>query len=151
MNDDESTYEVPEYILSRLQPTLEIGFPSRADEMAILRYHLPFAESEILGLTVDFLQRAHELDLEYSPRDGVNLIRFALKRLSQKEGHPLSTDAAWRESLELTLGEEAHDLESLAQERRSALEGMGSAPLDLKDFFFEEGDPLRPDSDDSLN
>src|SRR5436305_1600643 len=27
MNEDESTYEVPDYILSRLQPTLTLGFP----------------------------------------------------------------------------------------------------------------------------
>src|SRR5215472_10350550 len=44
MNEDESTYEVPDYILSRLQPTLTLGFPSRDDELAILKYHLPFAE-----------------------------------------------------------------------------------------------------------
>ena len=29
MNQDESTYEVPDYILSRLQPTLALGFPSK--------------------------------------------------------------------------------------------------------------------------
>ncbi|MEJ7639837.1 MAG: AAA family ATPase, partial [Singulisphaera sp.] len=46
MNEDESTYEVPDYILSRLQPTLTLGFPGRDDEMAILKYHLPFAEAE---------------------------------------------------------------------------------------------------------
>ncbi len=28
MNEDESTYEVPDYILSRLQPTLKLGFPA---------------------------------------------------------------------------------------------------------------------------
>ena len=33
MNEDESTYEVPDYILSRLQPTLSLGFPTRDDEM----------------------------------------------------------------------------------------------------------------------
>ena len=32
MNEDESTYEVPDYILSRLQPTLTLGFPERDDE-----------------------------------------------------------------------------------------------------------------------
>src|SRR6478672_7822534 len=32
---DKSTYEIPDYILSRLQPTLTLGFPSRQDEMAI--------------------------------------------------------------------------------------------------------------------
>ncbi|MGA1197334.1 MAG: AAA family ATPase, partial [Candidatus Latescibacterota bacterium] len=60
MNDDESTYEIPDYILSRLQPTLQIGFPNRQDEMAILRYHLPFGEDDMLTRTVDFLQRAHD-------------------------------------------------------------------------------------------
>jgi MoxR-like ATPase len=143
MNDDESTYEVPDYIMSRLQPTLAVGFPSRNDELAILRYHIPFAEDEILALTVDFLQSAHALDLEYSPRDGINIIRFALKRLAQQEGHPASTDAAWRESLERVLGEEALDLEGIAAERRAA--GGGIAPLNLTDLFFDPDDPLRPD------
>src|SRR4029453_16894058 len=68
MNQDESTYEIPDYILSRLQPTLTLGFPSRQDEMAILRYHLPFARTELLALTVEFLQKAHELKLNFSPR-----------------------------------------------------------------------------------
>src|ERR1043165_5514688 len=45
MNQDESTYEIPDYILSRLQPTLQLGFPSKRDEMAILQYHPPFAEA----------------------------------------------------------------------------------------------------------
>ena len=58
MNEDESTYEVPDYILSRLQPTLLLGFPSRDDEMGILKYHLPFAEDALLALTVEFLQQA---------------------------------------------------------------------------------------------
>src|SRR5499427_829745 len=52
MNQDDSTYEIPDYILSRLQPTLKLGFPSRRDEKAILKYHLPFAEEQLLELTV---------------------------------------------------------------------------------------------------
>ena len=79
MNQDESTFEVPDYILSRLQPTLSVGFPNKQDEMAILQYHLPFAEPEMLAMTVEFLQRSHELKLDFSPRDGINLLRFALK------------------------------------------------------------------------
>ena len=77
MNEDESTYEVPDYILSRLQPTLAVGFPARDDEMAILKYHLPFAPADLLALTVEFLQKAHGLKLDFSPRDGINLLRFA--------------------------------------------------------------------------
>src|SRR5215213_4814992 len=56
MNQDESTYEIPDYILSRLQPSLALGFPNRQDEMAILKYHLPFAEAQMLAMTVEFLQ-----------------------------------------------------------------------------------------------
>src|SRR3954471_6539000 len=81
MNEDESTFEVPDYILSRLQPTLPLGFPNRQDEMSILRFHLPFAETEMLNLTVDFLQQSHSLKLHFSPRDGVNLLRYAIKRM----------------------------------------------------------------------
>ena len=147
MNDDESTYEVPDYILSRLQPTLEIGFPNRADEMEILRYHLPFAQEEILHLTVDFLQRSHQLDLEFSPRDGINVVRFALKRLAQDPQHPAGSDGAWQAALVRVLGEEALDLEAVAQERDQALGGEKDG-LGLEDFFFEEDDPLNPGRDD---
>src|SRR5437763_3971214 len=117
MNEDESTYEVPDYILSRLQPTLTLGFPDRDDELAILRYHLPFAKEELLGLTVDFLQQAHSLKLDFSPRDGIHVLRYMLKRMAQNPAHPLGQDEAWRESLRCVLGEEAGDLEELARRK----------------------------------
>ncbi len=147
MNDDESTYEVPDYILSRLQPTLEIGFPSRRDEMEILRYHLPFAEEALLQITVEFLQRAHGLDLEFSPRDGIHIVRYALKRLAQQTDHPLSVDSVWAEALERVLGTEALDLDRLAAERDRSL-GEPLPAMDLQDFFFDQDDPLHPDSDE---
>jgi len=147
MNEDESTYEVPDYILSRLQPTLTLGFPARDDEMAILRYHLPFAAPELLALTVEFLQQAHALKLDFSPRDGINLLRFALKRLAQDRDHPLGRDAAWREALLCVLGEEALDLEELARRKRSALGGQ-LTPMGLGDLFFNPDDPLHPDAED---
>jgi len=146
MNQDESTFEIPDYILSRLQPTLKVGFPNKQDEMAILQYHLPFAESEMLAMTVEFLQRSHELKLDFSPRDGINLLRFALKRLAQNSDHPINRDATWREALESCLGEDAVDLESLAQRRNRTL-GGDSVPLGLADLFFDADDPLHPDRD----
>jgi MoxR-like ATPase len=145
MNEDESTYEVPDYILSRLQPTLTLGFPGRDDEMAILKYHLPFAKPELLALTVEFLQQAHALKLDFSPRDGINLLRYAIKRLAQDSKHPLSRDEAWREALACVLGEEAVDLEGLARRKRRAMGGQ-HAPLGLGDLFFTPGDPLHPDA-----
>src|SRR3954470_10809782 len=147
MNEDESTYEVPDYILSRLQPTLTLGFPGRDDEMAILRYHLPFAEADLLALTVEFLQKAHALKLDFSPRDGINILRYALKRMAQDPKHPLGRDGAWREALICVLGEEAADLEELARRKRRAMGGQ-HAPMGLGDLFFAPGDPLHPDADD---
>ncbi|MFK7738159.1 MAG: AAA family ATPase [Pirellulaceae bacterium] len=146
MNQDDSTYEIPDYILSRLQPTLPLGFPNRQDELAILQYHLPFAESDMLAMTVEFLQRSHQLNLDFSARDGLNLLRFALKRLAQDSDHPIAKDTAWREALEHCLGEDAVDLETLAEKKSREL-GNTSLPLGLGDFFFDPNDPMHPDFD----
>ena len=142
MNEDESTFEIPDYILSRLQPTLQLSFPDPEDEMAILEYHLPFAERDLLTLTVEFLQRAHGLELEFSPRDGVHILQYAIKRLSQERTHPLAADAAWREAVLCVLGEEALQLETLAARRQRSTD---RSPLGLGDFFFDPSDVLHPD------
>ena len=147
MNEAESTYEIPDYILSRLQPTLTLSHPTRDDELAILKYHLPFADEEMLDLTVGFLQESHELKLDFSTRDGINVLRYALKRISQNPGHPLSKDAAWREALENCLGTEAVDLRSLAARQNQSL-GGNVVPMGLADFSFSADDPLHPDYDD---
>ena len=125
MNQDESTFEIPDYILSRLQPTLTLKFPSREDEKHILHYHLPFCSDDMLAMTVDFLQQSHELKLDFSTRDGINLLRYAMKRMVQdQDDHPLSTDAAWREALEKCLGSEALDLQRLSKQRNQTLGGQ---------------------------
>lgn len=146
MNRDESTFEIPDYILSRLQPTLPLTMPNHQDEMAILRYHLPFAEDDLLNMTVEFLQQAHQLDLDVSPRDGIHILQYALKRLSQDKDHPLGKDEFWREAVIRVLGEDALDLDGLASKKRRAL-GSDQLPMGLGDFFFNEDSPLHPDSD----
>lgn len=146
MNDDESTFEIPDYILSRLQPTLTLGHPSRGDEMAILKYHLPFADDDLLNLTVEFLQQSHELKLDFSTRDGINVLRFALKQLAENPDHPLGKDEAWRKSLVQCLGDDAEDLQALADKKSQSL-GGSTLPMGLGDFFFSPNDPLHPDYD----
>ncbi|MFV1951306.1 MAG: AAA family ATPase [Nitrospinota bacterium] len=146
MNEDESTFEIPDYILSRIQPTLSIGFPGREEEKAILQYHLPFAEEEMLQLIVGFLQKSHELNLDFSPRDGMHVLQYALKRLSQDSDHPLSRDKIWKESLKNVLGDEALDLENLAEKKKKSI-GEYDIPLGLGDFFFEGDNPLHPDKE----
>ena len=146
MNEDESTFEIPDYIMSRLQPTLTLGHPAREDELAILKYHLPFADDQMLNLTVDFLQESHSLNLDFSTRDGINILRFALKRIAQDPTHPVARDDAWRESLEKCLGEDAIDLKTLASRKSQSL-GGNIVPMGLGDFFFAPDDPLHPDAD----
>ena len=144
MNQDESTFEIPDYILSRLQPTLRLQFPNRSDEMSILKYHLPFCPLDMLAMTVEFLQTSHELQLDFSTRDGINLLRYAIKRLSQESDHPLSKDEAWAEALQMCLGPEATDLERLAKQKNQTLGGQ-ALPMGFGDFFFSADDPLHPE------
>ena len=106
MNDDASTFELPEYIHSRLQPQIFIDFPEREEEFQILKENLPFAEERILNYVTDFLQMAHAADERYTVRDGINVARFAikLKSLATQRTHE-------KEALEIAvvqvLGEEA--------------------------------------------
>jgi MoxR-like ATPase len=81
MNDDASTFDLPEYIHSRLQPQIFIDFPDRQEERLILSANLPYADGQILDYVVNFLQLAHEAGERYTVRDGINIARYALKRL----------------------------------------------------------------------
>jgi MoxR-like ATPase len=80
MNEDASTFELPEYIHSRLQPQIFIDFPSYDEEKAILKTNLPWADEGLLDYIVRFLQMAHEYGELYSVRDGVNIGRYVLKK-----------------------------------------------------------------------
>jgi len=103
MNDDSSTFDLPEYIHSRLQPQILIDFPEREEELAILRENLPFAPEDILQYVTDFLQQAHATDESYTVRDGINIARYALK-LKGDMGWPHR--ALLEASVKAVLGEE---------------------------------------------
>lgn len=104
MNDDASTFDLPEYIHSRLQPQIMLDFPERDEELRILKENLPFADDQILEYVTEFLQLTHAADERYTVRDGINIARFAMKlRTSDSYG---MTEAIHR-SIGQTLGEEA--------------------------------------------
>lgn len=105
MNEDSSTFELPEYIHSRLQPQILVDFPERDEERAILKENLPFADDAVLDYVVNFLQAAHLADESYSARDGINIARFALKLCEVSPETP--PDRALQVSLVQTLGREA--------------------------------------------
>ncbi len=105
MNDDASTFDIPEYIHSRLQPQILIDFPDEEEERLILERNVPFAPEEVLGYVVRFLRAAHEDDERFTVRDGINLARYALKRLHQEPGR--DPHVALAEAVKMILGPEA--------------------------------------------
>jgi MoxR-like ATPase len=106
MNDDSSTFELPEYIHSRLQPQIYIDFPERDEELQILKENLPFAEDRVLEYVTEFLQLAHAADERYSVRDGINIGRYAIKLKSLATNPSHEADALETAVIEV-LGEEA--------------------------------------------
>ena len=111
MNDDASTFDLPEYIHSRLQPQITIDFPERQEEYAILKENLPFSEEHILNYVTDFLQQAHSADERYTVRDGINIARFAMKLQAMENGSAANKVGEQRFVLRTavlqTLGDEA--------------------------------------------
>ena len=104
MNEDASTYEVPEYIHSRLMPQITIDFPEEDEEREILRTQVSGVDEEVLNYVLGFLRAAHLADLRYSVRDGINIARYAMKLLARKEsdGARQAVDIALR----LAIGDE---------------------------------------------
>ncbi|MGQ9632707.1 MAG: AAA family ATPase [Bryobacteraceae bacterium] len=105
LNDDASTFDLPEYIHSRLQPQILIDFPERDEEYLILRENLPFGEERILQYVTEFLQQAHAADERYTVRDGINIARFATKLV--RELSYIDESRALEAAVLETLGEEA--------------------------------------------
>jgi MoxR-like ATPase len=104
MNDDASTYEIPEYIHSRIQPQIFIDFPDRDEELMILKENLPFVEEDILKYVVTFLQQAHEHNEWFTVRDGINIARYAAKII---KSDPKKKKKAFICAISEILGEEA--------------------------------------------
>lgn len=107
MNDDASTFEIPEYIHSRLQPQIYLDFPEAEEERRILRENLPFIDEHILDYVVNFLQKAHASNENYTVRDGINVARYAAKRLKSLQGKKSDIESILRQAVVMTLGDEA--------------------------------------------
>lgn len=107
MNDDASTFEIPEYIHSRLQPQIYLDFPEAEEEKRILRENLPFVDEYIMEYVVTFLQKAHSANENYTIRDGINIARYAAKRIKSLKGGIHNRDNLLRQAIVMTLGDEA--------------------------------------------
>lgn len=107
MNDDASTFEIPEYIHSRLQPQIYLDFPEAEEEKRILRENLPFLDTNILDYVVNFLQRSHAGNENYTVRDGINIARYAAKRIKSLKGNQGNINNLLQQAIVMTLGDEA--------------------------------------------
>jgi len=139
MNDDASTYEVPEYMVSRIQPLIFVDFPERDEELQVLQYNVDFAPAQLLELTVSFLQDAHRHNLDYSTRDGINIMRYALKLHGARKS-PL--EDAFHQAVKQILGDDAENFEQRAA-------GL-FFPKDVKDVseFMTSEEDLDEEDDD---
>lgn len=107
MNDDASTFEIPEYIHSRLQPQIYLDFPEAEEERRILQENLPFVDEGIIDYVTAFLQRAHISNDNYTVRDGINIARYAAKRIKSLKAEESQLDNLLREAVIMTLGDDA--------------------------------------------
>ncbi len=107
MNDDASTFEIPEYIHSRLQPQIYLDFPEAEEEKRILRENLPFVDEHIMDYVVNFLQKAHAGNENYTIRDGINIARYAAKRIKSTGSDYKNFEGILRQAVLMTLGDEA--------------------------------------------
>lgn len=142
MNSDQSTYDIPEYILSRIQPAIPIAFPNAEDELQILQYQVPQAPEEIMMLCLHFLQKAHGLDLPFSIRDGVNILRYALK--IQHLYPTAALQELFDKAREQILGKDSHQMDELAKKR--SLLNINLPEMNFGDLFFDDDEQdLNPD------
>lgn len=112
MNDDASTYEIPEYIISRIQPMIALDYPTLEEERAILAYNVDFAPEDLVRMCTEFLQESHQYRLDYSTRDGINIMRYALKL---RDVSKVELESAFDQAVAQVLGPDAKDFEAKAR------------------------------------
>ena len=100
MNDDSSTFTVPEYIESRLKPVLPVEFPSLEELKAIITHHFPFVSPELILAAIQWLdeQKQKGTVTSYSVRDAIKLTCYAQKLTDDSK---MSMDAIGRKILKV--------------------------------------------------
>ncbi len=87
MNTDASTFELPEYISSRLQPVIELDFPNDEELLEIIKYNVPYAPEEVIAQVISFMREGKAAGSYFSIRAGIQIVQYAL-RLEKVTGSP---------------------------------------------------------------
>ena len=79
MNEDASTYTIPDYIESRLRPILPVELPSSKELIAIVAKNVPFVPDVLIDAIVHYLAEKKKSGAlqRYSVRDAIRIARFA--------------------------------------------------------------------------
>ncbi|RMG42218.1 MAG: AAA family ATPase [Methanobacteriota archaeon] len=93
MNTDASTFELPEYISSRLQPVIELDFPNEKELLRIIKYNLPYAPEDVIGHVISIMNEGRAAGKFYSIRAGIQVVQYAL-RLQKVLDLPIHTCVA---------------------------------------------------------
>ena len=97
-------------VLENAKKTREIDYDRerykklKKEEYDILKMNIPFADEEILRITVGFLQKSHINKASFSVRDGINMARYAMKLYKSETTKDKET--AFLLALKSVLGEE---------------------------------------------
>jgi len=105
MNEDSSTYQLPEYIRSRLRPRLEMPDPDAKTIEQIIVSNLRTIQSEVLARVMTFLKKSMSVQKNFSLRQAIQIAAFVSKRLKQQP--EADVELLLQESIELNAGKEA--------------------------------------------
>jgi hypothetical protein len=81
MNEDASTYIIPDYIESRLRPILPIELPTDKELVEIVSRNVPFVRDVLVEAVVYFLSEKKKAGAltKYSIRDAIQITRYAAR------------------------------------------------------------------------
>ena len=70
------------------EPQILVDFPEQDEERAILEAQVPFADGGGARVRAGVPAPGPRADLRYTVRDGINLVRYAIKLLAADDRHP---------------------------------------------------------------
>jgi len=81
MNEDASTYNLPEYIESRLKPIIRVPYPQAKELEKILAHHVPSTDEPLRAAIINYLHKRRTAGHyeDYSIRNAIHIAVIALK------------------------------------------------------------------------
>jgi MoxR-like ATPase len=84
MNDDSSVYELPDYIVSRLKPKIEVTAPETETEIEIIKANFPYAPVELIILITKYINETREKKKFVSIRALIQIAEYTHKLTLKK-------------------------------------------------------------------